>query len=188
MSETVPERGPSQGGGTKGLFTQKIGPLPMWGWLAIIGGALVGWRVYASRKSAASTTAGAMADTSQVPQFVNQTYVTSTPPVQGPPGPPGPPGQWIDYGFRPVPKQPGPEQLTRTWTAPAGGVSDLAQIAQRLTGRADPSLLHPANKIAQNFISGPFARNRSAKVPKGAAFTYTEGTVTPKGASVPTVK
>lgn len=190
MSETVPERAPAAGGGgVKGTFTQKIGPLPMWGWIAIIGGAIVAWRFYASRKAASSNASGSAgtADTADVPQFVNQTYVTATPPVQGPPGPPGPAGGgFIDYGFHPVP--PGPQQLTRTWTAPTGGVSDLAQIAQRLTGTADPGRLHPVNKIAENFISGPYKRNRNAKVPKGAQFSYTEGSVTPKGASVPTVK
>ena len=194
MSETAPERTPPSGGGSKfGLFTEKIGPLPMWAWVAIIAAGIVGWRLYSGKKNASSSAAssgsadGTGAD--QVPQFVNQTYVTTTPPVQGPPGPPGPSGGFIDYGFHPVPKpQPGPEQLTRTWTAPTGGVSDLAQIAQRLTGTPDPGRLHPVNKIAQNFISGPFRKNRNAKVPKGAQFSYTEGTVTPKGAAVPTVK
>lgn len=184
MSETVPERpAPSSGGGVKGTFTNKIGPLPMWGWLAIIGGAIVAWRWYASRQSASSTASGSSgtADTADVPQFVNQTYVTSTPPVQSPP-------PVIIHDPGPPPKPPGPQQLTRTWTAPTGGVSDLAQIAQRLTGTADPGRLHPVNKIAENFISGPYKKNKNAKVPKGAEFSYTEGTVTPKGAAAPTVK
>lgn len=176
----MPERPAGTSRGSKfGVFTEKIGPLPMWGWVAIIAAAIVAWRLYANKKNA-STAASSASDSvpsDQVPQFVNQTYVTTTPPVQGPPGPPGP-----------VPKPPGPQTLTRTWTAPAGGVSDLAQIAQRLTGRADPSLLHPVNKTAENFINGPYKKNRNAKVPKGATFSYTEGTVTPKPGTVPTVK
>ena len=165
MSEQ-PAAPPARTGGGGNVFTRKIGPLPMWAWVAIIAAVIVGWRVYSGRKNAATSSASTAADgtgADQVPQFVNQTYVTTTPPVQGTPvhGP-------IE-SFGPVPpKQPGPQQLTRTWTAPAGGVSDLAEIAQRLTGTADPSRLHPANKIAQNSIAGPYKRNRNAKVPKGA--------------------
>ena len=188
MSETAPESTPG-GGGKFGLFTEKIGPLPMWAWVAIIAAALIGWRLYSAKKNAASTAgAGTAADgtsANDVPQFVNQTYVTTTPPVQGPP--PVQSGPIESFGPVP-PKQPGPQQLTRTWTAPVGSVSDLAQIAQRLTGTTDPGLLHPVNKTAQNFIAGPYKKNRNAKVPKGAQFSYSEGTVTPKGGAVPTVK
>jgi hypothetical protein len=173
VSEMPPERpAPARsGGGVGGTFTTKIGPLPMWGWLAIIGGGLIAWRLY-SNKQAASTS-GSSADTSvpadQVPQFVNQTYVTTTPPMQGPPPviirTPGPP--------------PGPQQLTRTWTSTGG--STYAQVAQRLTGRPDVASLHPANEAAQKWVTGPYAKNHNAKMPRGLEFTYTEGTVTPKG-------
>ena len=68
------------------VFTHKIGPLPMWAWLAIIAAALVGWRLYSSRNAAtqaqqqgATTTPSTPAD--QVPQFVNQTYVNTTAPA-----------------------------------------------------------------------------------------------------------
>lgn len=183
MSETVPERSaPSGGGGVKGTFTNKIGPLPMWAWVAVIAAVLVGWRVYASRKSASTTdSTGATADTADVPQFVNQTYTTVTAPVQGPPGPQGrqgTPGK--------SPKPPGPQQLTRTWTSLGG--STYAEVAQRLLGNSDVANLHPANAAAQKWVAGPYKRNHNAKMPKGLEFTYTEGTVTPKGASVPTVK
>ena len=179
MSETAPERTPSGGGRVKGAFTNRIGPLPMWVWLAIIAAALIAWRLYSDRKAASTpASTGSSVPSADVPQFVNQTYVTATAP-QAPAQPPtASPQPVIDYGFRPVPTTPPKQRLQRTWTAPAGGVSTLAQIAQRLTGRPDPALLTPANKTAQAFIAGPYKKNRNAKVPKGATFTYLEGTVT----------
>jgi hypothetical protein len=67
------------------VFTHKIGPLPMWAWLGIVGGGLVAWRLYSSKNAAASS-AGTTASTdttnaNQVPQFVNQTYVSTTAPL-----------------------------------------------------------------------------------------------------------
>jgi hypothetical protein len=182
MSEAPPERAaPGTRGGFLSTFTTKIGPLPMWAWVAIIAVILVVWRWHAAKSSAGTSTGTTAADSTpadQVPQFVNQTYVTTQPPVT-----PAPPAttSWIDYGFHPAPAPQPKQQLTRTWTAPTGGVSTLAQIAQRLTGTADPARLTPANPVAVSFIKGPFAKNKNAKVPKGATFTYTEGTVTGKG-------
>ena len=62
-----------------------------------------GWAYYRNRTGSSSSSAPSTADqtdASQVPQFVNQTYVSPVPPVApppiavtpGPPGPPGPPG------------------------------------------------------------------------------------------------
>jgi LysM repeat protein len=83
MSETSVESTRSSGGGG-GFFTRKIGPLPVWGWVAIIGGILL---LYAyKQKSSASTAAASTSqaaggvDSSLVPQFINQTYDNSTPP------------------------------------------------------------------------------------------------------------
>ncbi len=77
------------------VFTHKIGPLPMWAWLAIIGAALVMWRLYAQRKNqSAAAAAGdsAAGNPNTVPQFVNQTYTTVTAPAAPGPGP-APPGR-----------------------------------------------------------------------------------------------
>src|SRR6185312_197360 len=41
-------------GGRENVFTHKIGPLPMWGWLAIVGGALVAWRLYSNRSGSST--------------------------------------------------------------------------------------------------------------------------------------
>src|SRR5712672_2043017 len=133
----MPERtapAPSRGGRVAGVFTEKIGPLPMWAWVAIIAVALIGWRLYSGKKNsssdAASSTSADSTAADTVPQFVNQTYTTVTPPVQGTPGPPGPqgtPGPSGPQGFGPK-----PAQLTRTWTSLGG--STYAQVAQRLLG------------------------------------------------------
>ena len=69
--------------GAKSVFTRHIGPLPMWGWTAIVGGVIVAWAWWSNRNS--SSTAGSStastANASQVPQFVNQTYTTVQPPT-----------------------------------------------------------------------------------------------------------
>ena len=68
------------------VLTNKLGPLPTWGWIAIVAGLLVAWRLYSSKNAATQasqqgTTSGTT-DTSgnTVPQFVNQTYVNTTAP------------------------------------------------------------------------------------------------------------
>ena len=75
---------PAASGGT-GTFTRKLGPLPTWAWIVIAVVLLVGVSWFRSRGKSASpaTSAGTSPATSgagQVPQFVNQTYTTVTPP------------------------------------------------------------------------------------------------------------
>jgi hypothetical protein len=63
------------------VFTRKIGPLPMWAWLGIVLAGIGVWAVIEHKKS--SSTAASTADetdASQVPQFVNQTYTSPSPP------------------------------------------------------------------------------------------------------------
>lgn len=87
MSEQAPE---TPGRGTRGgsnMFTQKIGPLPMWAWVGIAAAILVVWRYMAAKNASAASNASTAAATTaadQVPQFVNQTYTTVTAP--GSPG------------------------------------------------------------------------------------------------------
>lgn len=74
------------GGGRDNVFTHKIGPLPMWGWVAIIGGGFLVYRWYSGSQAASSGgTTSASTDTSAntVPQFVNQTYVNTSAPLAG---------------------------------------------------------------------------------------------------------
>lgn len=90
MSESMPESG-GGGGGATGL-TKKIGPLPMWGWMLIIGVVAIAFSYYKKSKSTTSTSSGTGAaaasgqaaggvDSSLVPQFINQTYNQETPPA-----------------------------------------------------------------------------------------------------------
>jgi hypothetical protein len=90
MSESAPER--SSGGNA---FTRKVGPLPLWGWMAII--AVVAFAYSYYKKSKATSSAGTSTastttavgsnntpggvDSSLVPQFINQTYNQETPPA-----------------------------------------------------------------------------------------------------------
>lgn len=89
MSETTTQTNVSRGSGGN-VFTRKIGPLPMWGWMAILGVLAVLYSYYKKSKSS-STTANTSAqqaaanspggvDASLVPQFINQTYNQETPP------------------------------------------------------------------------------------------------------------
>ena len=85
MSQMAPEKppAPKQGGN---VFTRKIGPLPMWAWLAIGLGVIGVYYVWQSKQnsSASDTTSSDTGDdtnASQVPQFVNQTYTSVTPPA-----------------------------------------------------------------------------------------------------------
>lgn len=102
MSEQAPEA-PVRGK-KENVFTRKIGPMPMWAWVAIIGAVIIGYAYY-KNKNAASTaaTTASTTDASQVPQFVNQTYTSPVPPVAGPPGPAGPQGPQGPPGVVTVP-------------------------------------------------------------------------------------
>lgn len=100
----------------------------MWGWLAIVGAVLVGWRMYASKNAATQAqqqgTSTSSTDTSAntVPQFVNQTYVTTTAPAS--PGTGGGPG--VPTNPSPVGSHPGGQPkptttLPGSWFYPAPG-------------------------------------------------------------------
>jgi len=179
MQDAPPPRGGGQssggGGGIKGAFTGKIGPLPMWAWVAIIGGGIVAWSWWSNRQAASSSTSTTATDSTSadtVPQFVNQTYVTTTAPTQGPPGPAGKTGATGKTGVTTK------SDLTRTWTSLGG--STYGEVAQRLLGNTDVGNLKPADARAQKWVENVYERNHNAKMPKGLKFTYQEGTVTPK--------
>lgn len=71
------------------IFTRKLGPLPYWGWMAIVLLLAVFYGMYSKQKKAASSAASDNSstvdspggvDASLVPQFVNQVYTQTTPP------------------------------------------------------------------------------------------------------------
>jgi hypothetical protein len=133
MSEPVTSNAPSRPSGRENVFTHKIGPLPMWAWVAIIGGGLVAYRIYSNKQAtaAASTTATTADQTNanQVPQFVNQTYVsTGAPTAAGTMAPQGTPAGPMAGGVPTNPSpvstvpstQPKPTTTTPTsWSYPA---------------------------------------------------------------------
>ena len=86
MSETSVE---SSSGGGGNVFTRKVGPLPMWGWMAIILVIVVAYSYFKKQHTGTAATAAAAAagnapggvDASLVPQFINQTYTDVQPPA-----------------------------------------------------------------------------------------------------------
>lgn len=95
MSESAPES-PARSSGGGNPITHKLGPLPLWGWLGIATMLALVYVFITKKNSASSSTAttgagtstGATSvdspggvDASLVPQFVNQTYNETTPPV-----------------------------------------------------------------------------------------------------------
>lgn len=85
MTEMAAESGRARGN----VFTRKIGPLPMWAWLGIVGGAVVAWEFYRNQTTSSAST-GSATPASDVPQFVNQVYTSPGPPMA--PGPAPKPG------------------------------------------------------------------------------------------------
>lgn len=91
-AEPTPTTAPQSSGGA-GFLATKLGPLPLWAW----GAAGIAVLLYIRMRSNAATAAAApvatdTAGASQIPQFINQTYTTVTPPVADPePAPPGGP-------------------------------------------------------------------------------------------------
>jgi hypothetical protein len=70
------------------VFTNKIGPLPMWSWMAILLVAVLLYSFYKKSSSSANNPAAQAAgqaaggvDSSLVPQFVNQVYDNDQPPA-----------------------------------------------------------------------------------------------------------
>ena len=79
MSQPATEA-PARPARRENVFTRKIGPLPMWAWVAIIGAVIVGWAYWKNRQSNQAA-AGTTGSSATVPQFVNQTYTTVQPPA-----------------------------------------------------------------------------------------------------------
>ena len=68
------------------VLTRKIGPLPTWAWVLIGAAIVIGYAVIAGR-SKKQEPSPARAGAGQVPQFVNQTFVSPEPPEPPEPKP-----------------------------------------------------------------------------------------------------
>jgi hypothetical protein len=89
----------SQPSGGNNVFTRKIGPLPMWAWMGILLAVALGYYFWKKNLSASNSSTQNASGTntpdqttaaSQIPQFVNQTFVSGQPPTA--PTTPTPPG------------------------------------------------------------------------------------------------
>lgn len=194
MAESSYERGlrhgqegrrPDEMGGN--FFTKMLGPLPVWAWAGLL---LVGvvmyyfWQKKQTSSASSSTTAGAGAsttDSSMIPQFVNQTYVTGEPPSDGNNGPPpgsnggnGTPTTNYPPGQGPGSGSPPPTATTHndySWTD-TGQRWTLDELAKRLG--VSVGALRPANAAATHTVQAYGKGNRKKLIPKGAHFTYTK--------------
>ena len=77
MSEPVPPR-PAR---RENVLTRKIGPIPTWGWIVIVGAVVITWAFYRNKQNK-SVSDRSTTPASAIPDFVNQTYTTVMPPVQ----------------------------------------------------------------------------------------------------------
>jgi hypothetical protein len=150
----------STAGRRENVFTHKIGPLPMWGWLAIVAAALIGWRLYSNKTNAAAQQQqqGTPTDTSAntVPQFVNQTYVSTSAPI-GTGGQASTPTNPSPVGDQPG-SQPKPTTTIAGWhyPAPTGLKTDyVATRGVRLSWNAvtGPAGQHPNNYMVATYNS-----------------------------------
>lgn len=159
MSETAPEPAPaSRSSGN--TFTRKLGPLPVWAWMGIVLALALAYWYIKNRKavsaaqgtptttgSAAST--GQTADSSLIPQFVNQVYDTDTPPQPGPPGPTGQTGPTGPAGV------PGPTGQTGAPGKPGTSAKPVAQANQypAPSGLASKALSKTSVQLTWNYIT-----------------------------------
>lgn len=130
------------------MFTQKLGPLPMWAWVGIAGAILVVWRLYSNKQNqsqSAQTTPSTPAD--QVPQFVNQTYTTVT-------APGAPTGTTPSPTTPTPPGQPGPTTpMPPTPTLPQQAKAVIAKLAS-VTGLHATGVGATNVKLAWNPVNG----------------------------------
>jgi hypothetical protein len=160
----------SSGGGKLGIWKKKYGPLPLWGWALILLAAILGYLYYKNRNSASTTASATTAsDTTgagQIPQFVNQTYTTVTPPAAAPTP--------VSTSSASTSNQiPGHHVVT------SNGTQTLAQIASQYgTTPADIIAFTKAHKPHESALEKKFFSKPNGKVPKGILLWVPEPQVT----------
>lgn len=158
-------------GRRENVLTHKIGPLPTWGWVAIAGGGFLVWRWYSNKNAAASgATTSSAVDTSAntVPQFVNQTYVSTSAPLAGTTAASsGGTGSTAGGGTNPAPvgssTQPKPTTTLSNWAYPAP------------TGLQAYDMAAKGTRLSWNAVTGPQGQHPNA---------YTVATYDSKGKQV----
>lgn len=164
--ESPPAAAPARGGGN--VLTRKIGPLPTWAWVAIVSVILIGYAYWRNKQAASSTDATADTsadgtDASQVPQFVNQTYTSVTPPATT--GAPAPPPATTTPGGGTTP---GGTQIPGHHVVTSTGKQTLAQIAKQY--KTTPAAIIAFTKQHKTHISpteSKFLKTGKGRVPRG---------------------
>jgi hypothetical protein len=170
----------NSGGGGGNVFTRKVGPLPMWGWMGIALLLAVGYYLWHKNQSSSSTSSSAQTaatnntpggvDSSLVPQFINQTYTQTTPP-------PAPNVTITDSGNTTAPAPTASTTSSTSTTAMKYSWTDTGQawspneLASKL-GISTGALV-ATNSLGTKALSQP-----TKPIPKGAKFDYTKE---PKG-------
>lgn len=166
---TAPDAPRSDSGSSgSNAFSRKVGPLPLWAWMGIGLAVALGfyfWRQNLGKSNATQTSASPdqTEAASQIPQFVNQTFVTGQPPTAPPP---------------PVV---GTQPPRGTATYRTTGKETLADIAKKL--KVTPQVLiadtidHPGNVNGGKFVAWLKTSKMGAtgKVPKGLDLFYGPG-------------
>lgn len=179
MSEQAPEpttqAPPSGGGGKLGVWGKKMGPFPAWAWVAILLGGALAYMYYKNKNSAtgastSSTTAAADSAAAgtgagQIPEFVNQTYTTVTPPSEPTTSAPTP--------------APASTQIPGHHVITSNGNQTLAQIAAANgTTAADIVAFSKAHKTHISATEAKFFSKPTGKIPKGIVLWVPEPQVT----------
>jgi hypothetical protein len=160
----------SSGGGKLGVWKKKIGGMPMWAWALILIGGILAYLYYRNQQSGSSTSSDTTASDStaagQIPQFVNQTYTTVTPPAAS--------STPASTSTASTSNQiPGHQVIT------ANGNETLAQIASKYgTTSADIIAFTKAHKVHQSATETKFFSKPNGKVPKGIVLWVPESQVT----------
>jgi hypothetical protein len=154
-AEAPPAAPPSPRGGGN-VLTRKIGPLPTWAWVAIVSALLIGYAYWRNKQSSSATadTSATGTDASQVPQFVNQTYTSVTPPAAGAPPPAAP--------------TPGGTQIPGHHVVTSTGHETLAQIAKKYG--TTPKAIIEFTKQHKTHVSpaeAKFLKTGKGRVPRG---------------------
>lgn len=84
---TTPNQPPSGGGGGN-VFTKKMGPLPLWGWMGVGLAIALAYTYYKQKNakqpaSAPTNTSAGTTNSNLIPQFVNQNFVSSPSQTRG---------------------------------------------------------------------------------------------------------
>lgn len=164
------------GGGLGGTLKAKLGPWPVWIWLALITAVALAWWLYEQHKagSTASTTTPSDLTPADVGQpgvvVINQDGTGTTTGTTPPPEPKTNPGGHIGPGSKP--SSPGIHEYQST------GKESLAQVAkQHNTTPADIEKTTRANKnnISKQ-LSAYFSKaNWNKPIPKGDIIVYKNG-------------